>query len=100
MSGVPANAEILSAYLYWQVVTSNGPESGATGATFNGQLLSIPGPPAVPTRGGTIAVIVDTNGTSPCWSGGGGTGSSGGAKKTFSYRADVKRFLPMGADGR
>jgi hypothetical protein len=32
-------------------------------------------------------------GTPPCWSGGGGTGSSGGAHKTYTYRADVLRFL-------
>jgi len=100
ISGVPADAEILSAFLYWQVVTSDGPESGAQGATFNGQLLSVPGPPAIPTRAGTIAAIADTLGTSPCWSEGGGAGASGGVKKTYTFRADVKRFLPIGRDGR
>ncbi len=100
MSGVPAEAEILAAFLYWQVVTSDGPNSGAQGATFNGQLLSVPGAPAIPTPGGPIAFVSDPFGTSPCWSGGGGTGSAGGVKKTYSYRADVKRFLPLGRDGR
>ena len=100
VSGVPTDAEIMSAFLYWQVVTSDGPESGSAGATFNDHLLSLPGPPAIPTPGGSIAVIGDPFGTSPCWSVGGGAGSSGGVKKTYSYRADVKRFIPLGPDGR
>ena len=100
ISGVPADAEILSAFLYWQVVTSDGPESGTKGATFNKQLLSVPGPPAIPTRGGSIALVADTLGTSPCWSEGGGAGAAGGVKKTYTYRADVKRFLPVGPGGR
>ena len=40
----------------------------------------------------------DPAGSSPCWSSGGGTGG-GGSKRTFSYRADVLRFLPV-VDGR
>ena len=99
MSGVPANTELVAAFLYWQVVTSDGADSGARGATFDGQILSSPGLPLTSTEG-PLAVVGDPYGTSPCWSSGGATGSSGGSKKTYTYRADVLRFLPVGADGR
>jgi len=92
ISGVPAGVDIVAAYLYFQVVTkqSDGPDSGSVGATFNGYPLSTPSGPFAKVLG---------EGTSPCWSGGGGTGDSGGEKRTFTYRADVLRFLPIGSDG-
>jgi hypothetical protein len=91
ISGVPAGNDIVAAYLYWQVVTkqSDGSDSGSVGATFNGYPLSTPAGPFAKALG---------NGTSPCWSGGGGTGQ-GSEKQTFTYRADVLRFLPIGSDG-
>ncbi len=87
MSDVPTDAEILAAFLYWQVVSteSDGPESGIVGATFNGFPLSTPE--------GPLAKVLDPGGTSPCWSSGGGTGQSGGSKRTYTYRADVLRFI-------
>jgi len=93
INGVPVGNDIVAAYLYWQVVTkqSDGPDSGSVGATFNGYPLSTPDGPLAKTLGAF--------GTSPCWSGGGGTGESGGEKRTFTYRADVLRFLPIGSDG-
>jgi hypothetical protein len=92
INGVPAGVDIVAAYLYWQVVTkqSDGPDSGSVGATFNGYPLSTPTGPFAKVLG---------DGTSPCWSGGGGTGESGGEKRTFTYRTDVLRFLPIGPDG-
>lgn len=92
IAGVPAGNDVVAAYLYWQVVTklSDGSDSGSVGATFNGYPLSTPDGPFAKSLG---------NGTSPCWSGGGGTGDSGGEKRTFTYRADVLRFLPIGPDG-
>ena len=97
MTGAPAGAEPLAAFLYWQVITDNGPDTGSLPVRFNGQQLSSPGPPATPT-GGPIGVVGDPAGSSPCWSSGGGSGG-GGVKRTFSYRADVLRFLPV-VDGR
>ncbi len=86
ISGVDPEAEILAAFLYWQVVAkkSDGPDSGIEGATFNGFPLSTPD--------GPLALVLDSGGTSPCWSSGGGTGN-GGAKRTYTYRADVLRFI-------
>ena len=38
MSGVPARAEVVAAFLYWQVVSKDslGPQSGTAGSRFNG----------------------------------------------------------------
>ena len=85
--------KVLGAFFLFQVVSSSGSDTGALTATFNGQLLSTP--PQLPSQeAGPIAVVGDPFGTSPCWSSGGGTGS-GGTKKTFTYRADVLRFLDI-----
>ena len=92
IGGVPPESEILAAFLYWQIVTKKnlGPDSGAVGATFKGVPLSSPG------DGFSLAKVLDPAGTAPCWSGGGGTGkSSGGSHRTYTYRADVLRFLSV-----
>ena len=36
VQGVPAGAEIVSAQLYWQVVSDTGPLAGSVGARFKG----------------------------------------------------------------
>src|SRR5262245_34458058 len=36
VSGVPDDAEVVAAFLYWQVVTSDGPDSGSLTASFDG----------------------------------------------------------------
>jgi hypothetical protein len=94
ISGVPADADIVAAFLYWQIVTKDslGPDSGAVGATFNSFALS--------SADGPFSKVLVSNGTSPCWSSGGGTGSQSGTLKTYTYRADVRRFLNVDADGR
>jgi hypothetical protein len=91
MNRVPAEAEILAAFLYWQVVSTEslGTDSGSAGATFNGYSLSSP-------EGLSLAKVLDEAGSAPCWSSGGGTGRSDGSKRTYTYRADVLRFLPIG----
>jgi len=93
ISGVPAKAEIVAAFLYWQVVSkaSAGPDSGATGARFDGYPLA--------SSNGPIAKALVSDGTSSCWSGGGATGSDTGQHRTYTYRADVLRLLPIDPDG-
>jgi hypothetical protein len=84
MSGVPANAEVLAAYVYWETISTNVAQ--VDGAKF---------------RGSPIAVVKSSysalsGSTAPCWSGGGG----GGATFTMAmYRGDVLRLLPTKADG-
>ena len=86
---VPPGAEILSAFLYWEtVVTDKRMDTGITGAKFDGHDIT------------WLAVPLNPQGTSPCWSSGGGTGSSDGAHRLLAYRADVERLLPVGADGK
>ena len=96
-AGVPANADIVAAFLYWQVVSRDtiGPESGSTGAKFDGKPLSA----LVTQDDGSVvekpsAKLIGA-GSAPCWSAGGGTGTSGGTKVTYTYRADVLRYFDI-----
>jgi VCBS repeat-containing protein len=85
IDGVPANADIAAAFLYWQVVDKNtrGPEAGGIGATFRDNVLS--------NTDGSYGKLLAA-GTAGCSSGGGG---AGGSNTTYSYRADVLRFLAV-----
>ena len=87
ISGVPDGAEIVAAFLYAQVVSADGADAGGAGVTFHGVPLS--------TSEGTFGAVADPLGATPCWSSGGGTGQSGGSKRTYSYRYDVLRLLPV-----
>jgi hypothetical protein len=89
IDGVPADADVVAAFLYWQVVTTTtaGPDSGSVGATFKGHPLR--------SAEGPFAKLLTTQGTAPCWASGGSTGSSGGSKATYTYRADVLRYLDV-----
>ena len=89
LNGVPANADVLAAFLYWQVVakSSGGADAGSVGATFRGHALSA-------AADQPFAKVLGA-GTPPCWSSGGGTGSSSGTNKTYTYRADVLRFFDI-----
>ena len=87
-SGGHPTVDVMAALLYWQVVTkdSNGPDWGAVGVKFNGKPLS---------SADGVSGRVQGTGTPPCWSSGGGTGSGGGAWKTYTYRTDVLRYLEI-----
>jgi VCBS repeat-containing protein len=98
ISGVPPEADVVAAFLYWQVVTtdSEGENSGSLNVTFKGHPLKSQSPD------GTFEPFGKAlgTGTPPCWSSGGSTGSSGGNKVTYSYRADVLRYFDVGGDGK
>ena len=81
---IPAGAEVVAAYLYWQTISSSGTPDPSVlqGAKFKGNDIS------------KIAVLLTKAGTAPCWSSGGATGGSNGSKATWSYRADVLPFFP------
>src|SRR5262249_43487135 len=72
---IPPGAEVVAAYLYWQTISSSGTPDPSVlrGAKFKGNDIS------------QIAVLLG-NGTAPCWSGGGGTGTSPGSKATWTLR--------------
>ena len=80
-TGVPADADVLAAFVYFQLVVTNQTMRPLQNARFRGQ----------PIEG--VAELLNPQGTTPCWSSGGGTGSSNGAHKLLSYRLDALRFL-------
>ncbi len=93
MSGVPSSAngvDVVAAYLYWQVVVGSNanPDVGATGVTFRGYPLS--------GVDGVFGKVLGT-GSPTCSASGGATGGSNGSKVTYTYRADVLRYLDVDA---
>lgn len=79
---IPANADPVAAFLYWETVTDQSAlTAGAVGAKFRGNDIS------------GFTKVLTPQGTSPCWSSGGGTGQSNGNKRTVLYTADVLRFF-------
>ena len=88
---LPANATPIAAFLYWGTVVPNvSSPAGMVGAQFKGNSLNSP----------VITKLLNPTGTSPCWSSGGGTGESQGAKRFFLFRADVLRFFDLDSNGR
>jgi len=83
MSGVPAGAEVLAAYLYWETISTNVAQ--VNGARFRGSPVTVVKASSLPLKPSTAA----------CWSSGGG----GGASYTMTmYRADVLHLLPVQVD--
>ena len=98
VQGVPVGAEIVSAQLYWQVVSDTGPLGGMVGVTFKGYPLEAPDNPN--TTGfdpEPYAKVMTFAGASPCFNPGGGTGNPGN-RRTFSYRLDARRFFDIDTD--
>jgi hypothetical protein len=79
IAGIPANSVVVAAFLYWEAI-----EATDTPSTANGYFQGYPILGTLPANG--IA-------TPPCWSRGGGTGTSNGAKHLRVYRADVAPYL-------
>ena len=86
ISGVPADSDVVAAFLYWQVVDKNnvGAEAGGLGVTFRGHQLE--------NEDGAFSKLLIPGGTPACSSGGGGASGSG---TTYTYRADVLRYLAV-----
>ena len=85
VAGIPSSASPVAAYLYWATVAGSGnPTAGLTGTQFRNTDLA------------PVTTVV--NGTSPCWSSGGGTGGGSG-KTEYLYRADVISLFPV-VDGK
>ena len=83
MSGVPANADILAAFLYWETISTNPAQ--VDGVKFRGQPVTV-----VKTREEGL-----TSELSQCFT------SGAGPKATHTlnmYRADVLRLLPEQLD--
>lgn len=84
---IPAGADIVAAFLYWQTVEStHTPGSGQHGK-FNGYAVS-----------GTA--LVSASKAPVSWSTGGCSGGSNGSKSLQTYRADVRPYLNFDSLGR
>jgi hypothetical protein len=85
MTPAPAGAEVLAAYLYWQVVASVDPDvvNIHAASTFNGSPLGIP------LDGDLPPTTVGLGGTEACPLNG------GNPRKVYTFRADVQRFLDV-----
>jgi hypothetical protein len=78
---IPAGADIVAAFLYWETVESSQTSFQGQNGFFNGYPITgdVLGNPNAPTS----------------WSSGGCSGSSQGTKTIRGYRADVRAFLPV-----
>ncbi len=85
ISGVPAGAEILAAYLFWETITIASDESQANGVKFRGQDVDV-----------TNELLVKR--TTVPLSAGSCFGGDGGPKALHSFRADVLRMLEPQVD--
>src|SRR5260370_12054375 len=87
--GVPVGADIVAAFLYWETVesTSQAPNPGKNGF-FNSYAISGSFLPSATPNAPTSS------------SNGGCSGSAQAAKTIQGYRADVRPFLPVDANGK
>ena len=78
MTGVPNNADVLAAFMYWETVTS--PTGDASGVQFRGFNIDV-----AAVRQASRLLGPDT----PCY------GPTGGGSTMTMFRADVLQFLPF-----
>ena len=89
MSGVPANADIVAAFLYWEMISPQGAPAVATGAKFRGQPI---GPPVSKARVKSISQPL-TGSAAACY--------PGTLPLTLTmFRADVLHLLPAQLDAK
>jgi hypothetical protein len=86
IGGVPADADIVAAYLYWETITLAADPSQAAGVTFRGNELLLNDVMGVKK---SSQELIGT--TASCW-------SSGQPLMMTKFRADVLRFLPIRLD--
>jgi hypothetical protein len=84
-AGVPAGADIIAAYLYWETVEKSQSAQAGKQGFFNNY-------PIVGARLGNDNAPVS-------WSSGGCSGSSNGTTTMRVYVADVRPYLPLDANG-
>ena len=89
MSDVPANADIIAAFLLWETIYDGpGPAVGAVAGKFRGNDITVEWTNSINSQDIQASFA-------PCWTSGGG----GGASYTLAvHRADVLQFLPAQPD--
>ena len=86
MTGVPADADIVAAYLYWETIAPVADPTLAAGVKFRGHELLLND--VVGVKANSAPLI---GSTASCW-------SSGSPLAMIQFRADVLRFLPIRLD--
>ena len=86
ITGVPAGADIIAAYLIWETITPTSDESQAAGVKFRGVDVDVTNPLLVKKT--TVAL---TGPTASCW-------SSATPLSMHMFRADVLRLLETEVD--
>ena len=84
MSGVPQDAEVLSAFLYWETIAASPAQ--LAGAQFRGQSIDMSDANVVQVSPSSLS-----GSTASCY-------SSGSGLTMFMVRADVRRLLPRELD--
>ncbi|MGH9384603.1 MAG: Ig-like domain-containing protein [Vicinamibacterales bacterium] len=87
MSGVPANADILAAYLFWETITLSSAPAQAQ-VKFRGTTIDLDDASVVALRDSPLPLMGTT---STCW-------SSGVPLTSHMFRADVLALLPPQVD--
>jgi hypothetical protein len=85
-TGVPAGADIVAAFLYWATVEGNQSLLQGQNGVFNGYPIT--------------ATVLGNQNAPTSWSPGGCSGNAQGSKTIRGYRADVRPFLPLDANGK
>jgi hypothetical protein len=83
---VPADSDIVAAYLYWETITTTADPTQARGVRFRGQELLLND--VVGVKASSQPLL---GSTASCW-------SSGSPLMMIGFRADVLRFLPIRMD--
>ncbi|HKV82409.1 MAG TPA: hypothetical protein VJP02_29950, partial [Candidatus Sulfotelmatobacter sp.] len=85
----PNDAVVVAAFLYWEAIESTDQPSTMNGYFQGYPIVGVPVPASQNSPEGPN--------TPPCWSSGGGTGSSNGSKHLRVYRADVAPYMVINA---
>jgi hypothetical protein len=94
-TSVPAGADIVAAFLYWQTVESS--QTSFVGQNgFFGPMLASGQFQLYPIQG----TILGNPNAPVSWSSGGCSGSSQGSKTIRTYRADVRPYLSLDQNGK
>jgi hypothetical protein len=93
-SGVPAGADIVAAYLYWETVEKTQSDLAGKNGFFGYVINGIPR--SFPITG---VVKLGNDNAPSSWSGGGCAGSNNGTTTLRSYRADVRPYLLLDSNG-
>jgi len=96
---VPDAANIVAAFLYWESVEKSKSQFAGQNGFFGPINFNNDGSVSSVTSHPITGTVLGNGNAPPSWSAGGCAGSSGGTTTLRTYRADVRPFLPLDANG-